>query len=438
MNIETIKTIVAEWLEEKTLPELLPRDLRFLDLDQQSEIIAIIGPRRSGKTFYMYQLMKELLDGGKHERDEILFIDFEDYRLADFSGRNVEDLFVVFKQLTGKIPAYLFFDEVQHLTGWSRILRTLHNRNQHKIVVSGSSSELSTQEISTELRGRYRDILMLPFSLKEILKFKNISYSEMTFYTSSRGNILGALDAYLEAGGFPEVVKTDDMSDKKELLRNYYRTAFYKDIVERYGIKAKHLLESLMSYCLNTYAELFSISSFVKHLKSNDVPGSKETISNYLNYLENVFFLITHQKFSFSPRKRIMNPKKVYLLDPGFCLISTGFSPNKGKILENAVAIELFRRSEEVFYFKGRHECDFIVKRGNRPEYAMQVCWELNQSNRDREFRGLAEAMKEFQLSKGYVLTYDQEETVEYKGHHAVVEPVWKWLLKDDHGNGEI
>src|SRR5207302_9378225 len=132
--------------------------------------------------------------------------------------------------------------------------------------------------------------------------------------------------------------------------QNYFRTIFYKDILERYQIKAKYVLEQLMSYCLNTYADLFSISAFEKYLKQAGIPGSKRTIANYLHYLEEAFFLITHEKYAASPKQRMMNPKKIYLFDTGFAALSTDFSENRGKILENVVAIELYRRQQETFY----------------------------------------------------------------------------------------
>jgi len=226
------------------------------------------------------------------------------------------------------------------------------------IVVSGNNHELLSREIATELRGRYRDVLMLRFSFDEFLRLKGVEYSKATFHTAARGRILAAFDEYLKSGGFPEVAGRNGVIERRELLQNYYRTIFYRDIIEQYNIKAQHLLEAMMRYCLNTYSELFSISSFEKHLKGNGQPGSKRTISNDLQYMADAFFLIMNEKYSYSPRKRVMNPKKVCLLDTGFTFLATEFSENRGKALENVVAIELLRRQEQVFYHKGRGECD--------------------------------------------------------------------------------
>ena len=371
MTTEIIKKVIAEWLQDRIFPPLIKRDVPNPELDLASEIIAIAGPRRAGKTWYMYQLIEELLAKGSWSREDILFVDFEDYRLADFTAADAETLFTAFQQVAGKAPTFVFFDEIQQLPGWSRVLRTLHNQNRYKIVVTGSNAGLLERDIATELRGRCRNILMMPFSFREFLRFQRISYDERTLLTPARGKVLKAFEHYLQVGGFPEVVKKETISEKRELIQNYYRTIFYRDILERYNVKAKAVLDAVMRYSLNTFSDLFSISMLEKELKRHKLPGSKQTISNYLGYLQEVFFLVAHEKFSYSPRQRMMNPKKIYLLDTGFSLLSTEFSENRGKLLENAVAVEIFRQRMECFYYKGRRECDFIIKEGMRPKVAI-------------------------------------------------------------------
>jgi predicted AAA+ superfamily ATPase len=405
------------------------RDVPDFVLEQASEIITVAGPRRAGKTCYMYQLIQDLMGQGNWNREDVLFIDFEDYRLTDFTAADTDVLLAAFHQVTGKAPTFLFFDEIQRLTGWSRVLRTLHNQNRYRIVATGSNAGLLEREIATELRGRCRNILILPFSFPEFLRFHGIPHDERTLLTPARGQVLKAFEQYLKEGGFPEVVKKENVSEKRELLQTYYRTIFYRDILERYNIKAKTVLEAIMRYSLNTFSDLFSISMFEKELKRHHLPGSKQTISNYLGYLQEAFFVIAHDKFSYSPRQRIMNPKKIYLLDTGFSMLSTDFSENRGKLLENAVAVEMFRRGAECFYYKGRRECDFIVTRGTKPEAAIQVCWELTPKNEARVFRGLREAMKAFTIEEGFILTNDEERELTFEGARIQIMPVWKWLM---------
>src|SRR5664280_1677312 len=132
MNTEILKKINAEWLLEKTLPSLVRRDAPAIALEQSADIIAVAGPRRAGKTWYLYQLIQDLLTSGKARREDILFVDFEDYRLTDFKATDTDALLAAFQQVAGKPPSFLFFDEVQQLPDWSRVLRTLHNQNRYR------------------------------------------------------------------------------------------------------------------------------------------------------------------------------------------------------------------------------------------------------------------------------------------------------------------
>ena len=429
MPVNPLLQIVAEWIEEATLPKLIPRSIAPVNLERLRDILAIVGPRRAGKTFLMYQLIGSLLQTGRWAKQDILFVDFEDYRLKGFRAEDIDTLFVAFNQLAGRYPTFLFFDEIQYLPDWNRVLRTLHNRRKFHIVISGSNSRLLGREVATELRGRYTDVFLLPFSFREVLDFRQISYPPALLHTPARGRILRAFDDYLKEGGFPEVLIRETTPEKRKLLQTYYNTIFYRDILERFNIKAKTILDGMMSYVVNTPSELFSISAFEKQLRLKGAPGSKRTVANYLRYLQEVFFVIANEKFSYSPRHRLMNPRNVYLTDTGFLMLATPFSENRGKVLENLVAIEFFRREQEMFYFKGKHECDFILKEGTQAREAIQVCWELRPQNEKRELQGLMEAMTTLRLRKGRVLTYAQEEARKIEGRTVSILPVWKWLL---------
>ena len=432
MKNSALLNIIAEWLEEWEMPSLVPRDTSATSLEELKRILAIVGPRRSGKTSFMYQLISSLLQTGRYTKKDILFLDFEDYRLGDLKDDTLDHVFTAFHQLSGQSPQFLFFDEIQNLPNWNRILRTLHNRGKFRIIVSGSNSKLLSSEIATELRGRYEDILMLPFSFREYLGYRDISYTASSLHTAARGGILAAFDEYIKHGGFPEVAMASTEMEQRKILQSYFKTIFYKDILERYNIKARYVLDALMNDILENHAGIFSITRFEKQLKSNDLSGSKRTIANYLHYLKEAFFVILNEKFSFSARKRVMNPKKTYLTDTGFVALGRHFTENRGRILENNVAIELFRRGMETYYFRNRNECDFIIKQGRKPIHAIQACWELTTRNEKREISGLVEACGSLGLTHGIILTYDQDEDREYKELKISVRPVWKWLLETE------
>ena len=429
MNGDVLLRVVAEWVRGTELPALTPRERPLPDLGLPRPILAVVGPRRAGKTYFLYQMISELLRAGKASREDILFVDFEDYRLGDFRAEDMEKLLAAFHQLTGKAPCYLFFDEIQRLPSWSRVVRTLHNSRKYTIVVTGSNATLLSSEIATELRGRYEDCLILPFSFREYLRFRGIEWTPALLATPEIGLILRAFDEYLHYGGFPEQAGLTGEGAKRRLLHSYFDTIFYRDVLDRHGIRARQLLDVIMRNILESYAAPFSISTFEKQLKDYGLAGSKRSIADYFRYLEEAFFLIALEKFDFSPRKRMMNPKKAYLMDTGFSLLGGAFTENRGRLLENTVAVEFARGRRRTMYFKGRAECDFIVQEGMRPVEAWQVCWELSRANEKREMKGLAEAQRELGIKKGGILTYNQEGTRTFEGITMKMVPVWRWLL---------
>lgn len=424
MYRDVFKRIIAEWLE-RPLPELIKRSVE-LKVDKEN-INAVIGPRRVGKTSLMLYTIKGLL--GQSRKEEVLFVDFEDNRLSGISSRELDELFVAHREITGMEPKYLFFDEVQEAPGWSKFVRRLHNSGKYCIAMSGSSSKLLSREIATELRGRYKSTLMLPFSFKEFLMLRGFHYDTTVQFSEKKGLLLGLLEEYMSHGGFPLVAKKTDLNDKKDLAKSYYDTIFYKDIIERYKVKNIDIMEALMSHVLDNNSTMFSVSSFGKVLKEKGVKASKKTVSLYLKYLEDAFFVFSTQKFSYSSKVRSLNPKKIYLSDNSFqVFLSTNFSPDKGKLLEAVVMQELKRRNAQVFYFKEKKECDFIIKNGRELE-AIQVTYELNPGDRERETNGLAEALSKLKTEKGTILTLDQEEEINIQGKKIMVTPAWKWLL---------
>ncbi|MEW5896622.1 MAG: ATP-binding protein [Nanoarchaeota archaeon] len=424
MEKDLFKKLIVEWLERK-LPELIERDLKFKPAE---DITAVIGPRRVGKTYFMFQIIKELLK--KTSKEGILFIDFEDNRLTGLKANKLDDLFLVHKELSEQELKYLFFDEIQEIEGWSKFVRRLHSTRKYRIIISGSSSKLLGKEIATELRGRYKTIFVAPFSFKEFLHLKKFEYTPKIEYSAEKGTLLRRFKEYLEYGGYPEIIKESDLFEKKEKINSYYDAIFYKDIVERHKITNYEIMEMLMNYLVNNPASVFSISNFEKVLKEKGLKVSKKTISLYLKYLEEAFFVYALEEFSYSARKRIMRPKKIYLVDNALVtFLSSQFSPDTGKLLENTVVTELKRQKKEAFFFKGKKECDFVLKERGRISQAIQVCYSLNEKNKERELKGLLEAMDYFKLKEGIMLTYEQEDKLTIKNKKIKIVPVWKWLL---------
>lgn len=425
MQYENARSVVAEWLDRGGFPELVERRMPSLEPPPRGSVLALVGPRRSGKTFLMYQMSEEVDRTGSS-----LLVDMEDYRLVSMEPGDIELLLRAYRELTGSDPTHLFLDEVQALPDWSAVLRTLCNRRRSSIIVSGSNSVLLEREISTELRGRYAARRVYPLSFAEFLEFRGLGYDRLSPHTRRSGELAGALRDYLAVGGFPEVVLARSALRRRELLTSYFKTVFMSDLLDRYEIHATGVMQKLMEHLLTSFAAPFSISRFTGRINAAGTPASKKTVSAFLGYLEEVFFTATTQICTPSAHRRRLNPRKAYLVDHGFAVVPHRYSENLGSLLENAVGIELLRSGERPCYFHGRGECDFVFGEPGGPVEALQVCWAMDEGNRERELRGLLSAAEQTGAEKLTVVTADQRETVTERGREIGVVPAWDWLLQ--------
>jgi predicted AAA+ superfamily ATPase len=211
-----------------------------------------------------------------------------------------------------------------------------------------------------------------------------------------------------------------------ELLTRVYEDTIIKDIAIRYKIDNVVVLRQLYSYLINNFANKFSYNSIKKFTSIKSV----NTIKKFVSYLEETYFAKTINKFDYSFSKQIINDKKFYVLDNGFIgVLSKKLTKDNGWLLENLV-FNCLNNHHEVFYYSNKKECDFLIVKNKEIKRAIQVCYELNEENREREIAGLTEAMEKFKLKEGWILTYEQEEEIKMNGKKIIVKPVWKWLLK--------
>ena len=346
--------------------------------------IVISGIRRCGKSTLLLQSMKN----EKHYN----FLNFEDPRLADFKIVDIELLEEVFADISGEQDLY-YFDEIQNLTGWESYVRFLIDRDK-RVVLTGSNASLLSRELGTKLTGRNLRMELFPFSYPEYLEYMGLEESGETF------------QQYLYSGGFPEYLRTG----MDEVLQNLLTDIIARDIVYRYAIRNPVTITEIAVYLLGNISRECTLSSLKKTFTAI---GSVTTLSSYLEYLEDSYILFTLPRFSYSPKSRQINPKKIYAIDNGFIRAnSTGFSDDYGRLLENYVFLELRKRYREIFYFREEGECDFLVKEKTAIKYAIQVCYQVNSRNKEREINGLLEAMDTFGLTEGYVLTFNQEDVL--------------------------
>jgi len=379
--------------------------------------IVITGIRRCGKSSLMVLVREEL----KLNKKNCLFIDFSDERLINFDYSDFEKIesYLIENNYEGNV--FLFVDEVQEVKHWEKWVNRL--KEKHQMIITGSNSKLLSKEIASTLTGRSISLHLQPFGFKEFLQAKKVNMDNYLIDTKKQAVLRKSFAEYSKNGGFPKMVLSND----ETILRELYENILYRDVVARLGKNLEKPVKELSA------SFLANPSSSVSSRRAADLTGVKNllTIKKVLNAFENSFLYIFISKFDYSVRKQIKNPRKTYCSDNGFLTkLGFAFSDNEGKLLENIVAIELKRRSKDMYYFNDTRECDFVIKEGNKIVEAIQVTTKVANENEEREIGGLLGAMNKFNLKEGLILTNDQEEERKQENKKIILKPIWKWLLE--------
>lgn len=384
---------------------------------QTSEILIISGIRRCGKSVLMQQIRDRLV-----EKD--FFFNFDDERLANFKLDDFQKLQECFVELFGEQHTY-YFDEIQNIEGWERFVRRLYNAG-NKIVITGSNARMLSRELGTHLTGRYIQVEIYPFSFQEYLAMNEIPVNAKTLYTTTgRATMVKSFVKYMECGGFPKFLQDGSVS----YLTSLYESIIYRDILTRNGLTNEKEMLELMFYLASNATKRVTYSSLGK------VVGIQhpDTIKNYLEYIQQTYLISQLFRYDPSVKKQMMSPKKIYFVDNAIIKrIGFNATENNGVFLENLVFIELKRRGWDVYYYADKKECDFIVRKGLHISDAYQVTLKMDSpQTREREIAGVREAMQAYSLSKGYILTYEGKETINFDdGTIVEVVPVWEWILQ--------
>jgi predicted AAA+ superfamily ATPase len=414
MKSSDLKTVILDQNKIELEPGVIAREKYSTLSDWQNDpnIIIISGLRRCGKSTLQHQ-QRELYDG--------YYLNFDDERLVSFTIDDFQQLDELFHELFGDKNIY-YFDEIQNIEGWERFIRRLHDARK-KIYITGSNARLLSKELGTHLTGRYLQCNLFPFSFKEFLIFKNTQYKIEDFYTTEgKAKLKRAFNAYFTLGGLPEYLKTEN----REYVKTLYESILYRDVLVRYNISNEKAMKELMLFVLSNVSKQISYNSLKNVLRLKN----STTVKDYFSYLENCYLVSLVSKFSYSLKENIYANKKVYVIDNSFpTILGFRFSDDLGRLLENLVLIELKRRNKEIYYYQEKQECDFVIREGTKIKQALQVCYEISDENRTREYDGLLEAMDAFQLSAGLILTYDQEDDETIDDKKVSIRPVWKWLL---------
>ncbi len=438
-RIANFRSVVSDWLL-RSLPDVKPRDIS-LPTDTK-KIVAIMGPRRAGKTFLMYSTINKLR--GEIPKSNILYINFEDDRLIRIATDDLRDILTVFYELSRPVenkPIYLFLDEIQLVRDWDKWVRRMQENGQFRIYISGSSSKLLSKELSTSLSGRSIDYLVLPFNFKEFLSIKGEPTANLLKigYTEKRGLLLNKLMEYLTEGGYPEVIIERSEEMRLKILKAYYDTIFYKDLAEHFNVKDVSLLDTFLKYLISSYSKYTSVSKTYELLKGLGYKTSKKTLLNLLNFSSQVFFTFPIDIMSRSAKKRSINPKKIYIVDNGMIWASKQ-EKSVSRLMENLCFIELFRRKEQgnfnIAYWKeygkseGR-EVDFVLYDELNVKQLIQVSYIAKRDEvKQREKAALLMASKDLKCDHLLVITWDYEAEEKVKGKKIRFIPLWKWLLR--------
>ncbi len=424
-----LKRIIADF-HQRPFPAYIPRDLHIPS--ELSKVISIIGPRRAGKTYYLYQLMDEWQRGG-HERQQILYLNFEDERL-DLEGQHdtILDAYLELYPDLNLAECAFFFDEIQGLDNWEQFIRRMYDTVTRHIFITGSNARLLSSEIATALRGRSLAYEIMPLSFREYLRFNSIDAQDV-HSTRNMARINHAFEEYVMWGGYPELVSVDPAL-KVEILHEYFNVMIYRDLVERCDIKDISVLKYSLKRMIAGFTKEFSVNKLYRDLKSAGRNIGKHHIYELMDAIFSVYMLAQVEKYDPSVIKREMSNKKIYLYDHGFASVTQyTFSEDRGKLLENLVFTHLRRKSGEIYFVKNAWECDFAAFYRQRPPVLIQVTHTLSSDNVQREIKGFESALKIIPEGKCLLLCEERNENLPLPDwlESATVRD---WLLQEDTG----
>lgn len=403
-----MRNIISNQKKERDMLLARPYITRQTKYDEQSllsskQIKLITGPRRSGKSTQALMLLKNR---------NFAYLNFDDGKLL-----NAWDEDLATETLLQVYPGFefLMLDEIQNLEGWDLWVSKLY-RQGINMVITGSNAKLLSSEMATLLTGRYLQIEMLPFSLKEFCEWKNSADTAV-------------INDYLHNGGYPETLQS------RELTQGYLSTLFdstiWKDITQRHKVRNVEDLNNLAMYLLSNFSNPLSVNELAEAIGMSSVTTTKK----FMGYLHEPYLFYYLPRYN--NKLKLMNkaPQKTYVIDNGFVTAKAFMvSENLGRLLENQVFIELLRRGYStettLFYYRSRNdkETDFVTRKGSLVDSLIQVCYDLsNERAMKREIDSIVECAGELNCQNLVIVTMNEERTIECNGHQIKVVPIQKF-----------
>ena len=407
----------------KSLDHVKSRELDIpLDVPK---IVSLLGPRRSGKTYLLFDVIRRLKE--QIPADRLVYVNFEDDRLFPLKLEDMEELVQAYYELYPHHKdeqVWFFFDEIQEVPNWEKFIRRLFDQENCRIYLTGSSAKLLSRELATALRGRSIPYEVFPLSFKEFLSFKEISANPKT--SKGQALLIHYLDLYLKQGGFPELVfLPEDLHNR--VINEYIDLMLYRDLTERFSVRYPQLVKYLLKYMLSNLARPLSINKMYNDVKSQGYKIGKNTIYEYISYLEEAFIVFRIDIWSRSVRKQAVNPSKSYVIDPAF-KYAMSIEKDRGRVFENVVFLELKRRGIHPFYVLNKQEVDFYWGEG----LLVNACLDYrDEKTKEREVKGLLEAMEVLGLKESQLISWDRKEILTFGNRKITVKPLWEFLLEE-------
>lgn len=423
---DLLKTIITD-SQQRVVPEVWERTLKIPT--DSGKIITLAGVRRSGKTYHLFSLMNQLKAGGI-SAERILYFNFEDERLH-LSSKELDLILQAYQELypTQKLSdCYFFFDEIQEVEGWEKFIGRIYASISQHIFITGSNAKLLSKEIATVLRGRTITFEIYPLSFAEFVGVLSPGLNPHS--SSDKATLINLFDRFMRQGGFPELVKQEDEL-KDKILQEYFNVMVLRDIIERYQVSASSTLKYFCKRVVGASAGEFSVNKIYNELKSQGYQVSKDTLYAYQDYVEAVYLNRFINKYSHSVVKTESSQKKTYVIDPGLgAALDYKLSKDKGRLMETTVALELLKLGKQIAYQQNGSECDFVVIEKGKVTNAIQVAAEfVEPKTKEREIKGLVQSCLKFNLSEGFILTFDHAEQLEQEGIRIIVLPAWQYFL---------
>lgn len=391
---------------------------KLVDIQKAASLphaVIISGLRRVGKSTLLAQLAHTL---GK---ESYYYLNFEDDRFLGFQAHEANDLFQLLIETFGQRKTFII-DEIQNVNGWEHFVRRFIDLG-FKFYISGSNAALLSRELGTRLTGRHIPIELLPFSFREFLNFHGQSgFTSKLQSTVDKANLNSFLNSYLKQGGVADALKYPQLP----ILKNLYDDVIFRDIATRYSLENVQALKELGLFIMSNPAGLVSFNKIKEHLRL----GSVNTVTNYIEFLEDSWLLFTTRIYDFSIKRQQVSPKKIYGIDTGLInTIGFHFSPNRGKLLENLIFLDLRRKSKEIYYFTTQNgfEVDFYL-----PETRTMIQVTNNMNNpttREREIRAMQDAIKTVNAEKLIILSDEKEDPINIGNKEIIIRSFTDWLL---------